>query len=783
MTGVSVAQASGEALVRAHGPALQRTAVMLTGQPAVAEGLVAEVLQGAAGPRPPALEELRRRLVRAHRRSGRTGARDRLAVTDAPSDVGDLLHDLPPRQRAALVLHLAEDVPLGDAARTARVPERRVRRLVETVPELGEALRAVADRHARPDHEVIRALLDRLPTDATTVGRATPYRSSLLRRPRRWLAGATAVAVLGAGTVAALTWPQETPETPETPGDGVTSHLPPGTGPAPADLVLGADGEPPRSVDGLRLSKTVTIDYRRATDPLDLSGFGGASGYARWAVLWCDLPAVDDDHLRIPQLTLDLAGAAVELPCAGRGGIPTRLTALPIGLAGHVPVAWSGDLPGRGSATLALYGETDPWAVTRRPGTQPVPPVADGAAAVTAADVAMQGWEGPVHTRVLEVGHESTLTVWAGSSLALSVLVDDVRLTDDGDLRARYLNPPPDLWRTQDPSLREGRWVVVTPDQLRTFPLPEAVRPGPGERRAVAVTVALSPADTAARWQVQVSDTTAPGTPGPELALRPGRPAAVAASTAPDAVGGARLVGSWSVPQDGVPHPVEAPVGDLETLIVAVPGAGGEEMYDELAMGSLERADRAVLFPVGPGVGELLAWGLGPWQDHAELRPTGGPSPDDALSLRLPPVPGHPPTDVLAYLPVPYEDFDMSGAPLLPTSWLVDDPSPFGDTGMGGPSPVVVPEPRPDGTFVVDESYTGAGTTLEVTTRGRGRLRVLADGEPLTHLSPAHDGWWSTWTDAHVVSRVDVWADVSGAELVLEVQGWEEGFELAVIRW
>ena len=44
--------------------------------------------------------------------------------------------------------------------------------------------------------------------------------------------------------------------------------------------------------------------------------------------------------------------------------------------------------------------------MTRRPGTQPVPPVADGAAAVTAADVVMQGWEGPVHARVVEVSAE-----------------------------------------------------------------------------------------------------------------------------------------------------------------------------------------------------------------------------------------------------------------------------------------------------------------------------------------------------------------------------------------
>ncbi|WP_161964960.1 hypothetical protein [Ornithinimicrobium cerasi] len=783
MTGVSVTQASGEALVRAHGPALQRTAVMLTGQPAVAEALVAEVLQGAAGPRPPALEELRRRLVRAHRRSGRTGARDRLAVTDAPSDVGDLLHDLPPRQRAALVLHLTEDVPLGDAARTARVPERRVRRLVETVPELGEALRAVADRHARPDHEVVRALLDRLPTDATTVGRATPYPSSRLRHPRRWLAGATAVAVLGAGTVAALTWPQDPPETP---GGGATPHLPPGTGPAPPDLVLDEEGDPPRSAEGLRLADILTIDYRHPRDPLDLSGFAGASGYARWGVLWCDLPAVDDDHLVVPELTLDLDGGPVVLACTGRTTTPspTRLTALPIGLAGDVPVAWSGDLPGRGTATLAVYGETDPWSVTRRQGTQPEPPVADGSAAVTAADVVMQGWEGPVHARVVEVGHDSTLTVWAGSSAALGVVVDDVRLTDDGDLRARYLNPPPALWRTQDPSLREGRWVVGTPDQARTFPLPDALRPPPGERREVTVTAALSPPDATARWQVQVSDSTPRATPGPDLALRPGRAGdgAVDPGSGPEQIGGVRLAGSWQVPQDGVPHPVEAPAGDLTKLVVAAPGGTGEDVFDELGLGSVTLGGRATLFPTGSGIAEHLAWGLGPWQVTGAPGP-GGPLPDDALTLRLPAVPGHPPAAVLAYLPVPYEDFDMSGAPLLPTSWRVGEPSPMGGHGTGGPSPVAVPERRPDGTFLLEGRHQGAGTTLEVTTRGRGRLRVLADGEPLTHLAPAHDGWWSTWTDAHVVSRVDVWTERSGVELVVEVEGWEEGFELAVLRW
>lgn len=803
MTGVRQGVASLDSLVREHGPALHRTALMLTGDGARADDLLVAVLTdprdvGATA----TADTLHGRLVRQFLRTARAERRDRLVVRTRQADVGDLVHDLPPGLRAAVVLHLGAGWPADRAAETARVREVRLRELVTTVPELGDAVRAVADRLARPDHEVVRdlqavaAAVGRGPAegqghgvgggttlDATVVDGGVPAYLGRGRRPWRWVAaGGVLALVSGLALLGGGPDPEE-----ERPGTAQTSL-------AERGWVLDADGAVPKHLDGLRLAHTATIDYEDPDRPLSVPVYGGQTGqsHARWVALWCDLPAVDDTHLRVPEMTLTLRGSSVTVPCAGRAGTPalTALTALPMGFLSDVGVSWAGDLPGRGTATLAVYDETDPWSPGTAEGTQPAPEVPDGSVVIDTDDLALTWWDGPLHTEVVEVGHDSVITAWAGSSVALALLVDGVNLTDDGDVTAWNRATGGEIWRDQDPQLREGRWFVDTPDQTRVFPLPEEVRPPPGQRRTVAVTVPVSAhslgdpdaGGPAPRWQVQVSDATAAVADADVLPLRPGRPATVGGSAAPPQVGGYQLVGHWRIPADGTPHAVSLPSDDALPVLVAVPLPVRAEdgLSNPFAIGMLESEQGVRPLMPGAPVEEVIAWASDPWSEAGFTGPPAAPAPGTATVV-LPAVAGHPDTDVLGYVPAPYETFDFAGAPVLPSSWPASEPSPYGAPEHGGP--LRIAEGKPDGEGRIEfAARSGSPWMLQVTSQGKGRLRALVDGEPVPDLAQDHDGWWSSWTDDHVTSMVDLGMLPAGRTFVVEVEGWEEGFQVDLVR-
>lgn len=818
MTGVSGAGASVDDLVRDHGPRLHRTAVMLTGDGARAEGLLAAVLTDPVDARlGSTADELHGRLVRQFLRTARTQRRDRLVVHDRQGDVGDLVHDLPAGLRAAVVLHLGAGWPVDRSARAAHVRETRLRELVTTVPELGDAVTAVADRLARSDEEIVRDLravvsaahVGAVRDHGQRAGRGTTSDASAVedgvsalpvpgrgesgvpaylrrtRRPWRWVAAAGALALVGG--VALLVGPEPA-------DDGPTTAQ---TSMAERGWVVDADGAPPKVVDGLRLAHATTIDYEDPDRPLSVPVYGGQSGqsHARWMALWCDLPAVDDTHLRVPEMTLTLRGSSVTVPCAGRAGTPalTALTALPMGFLRDVAVSWSGDLPGRGSATLAVYDETDPWSPGTAEGTQPVPEVPDGSVAIDTDDLALSWWDGPIYTQQVEVGHDSVITAWAGSSVALGLLVDGINLTDDGDVMAWERGTGGDLWRDQDPQLREGRWFVDTPDQARVFPLPEEVRPAPGQRQTVAVSVPVAAQSLGdpfretdgpeLRWQVQVSDATAAAVDTDVLPLRAGPPAPLDGSAAPRQVGGYRLVGHWKVPADGTRHAVANPADDgLPVLAVApVSGSPEEGIYNHLAVGVMESQQGVMPLMPGAPVEEVIAWASDPWMETGLSGPPGTPA-SGTLSILVPATPGHRDADVVGYVPVPYEDFDFAGAPVLPNSWPADEPSPYGGPGEGGPETLAEGTPDDEGRIAFG-TRSGSPGMLQITSQGKGRLRALVDGRPVLELARSHGGWWSSWTDEHVTSIIDLGMLPAAGELVVEVEGWEEGYQIDLLRW
>jgi hypothetical protein len=70
----------------------------------------------------------------------------------------------------------------------------------------------------------------------------------------------------------------------------------------------------------MRLVESTRIDYARASEPLMLDT-QPRTGWAVYGVLWCDIPALDD-NLTVPAVTLRMSRGSVTIPCAGRQGVP-----------------------------------------------------------------------------------------------------------------------------------------------------------------------------------------------------------------------------------------------------------------------------------------------------------------------------------------------------------------------------------------------------------------------------------------------------------------------------
>lgn len=771
MTTTSPGSAELRELVRAHGSDLHRLATMLAGDEGSATVLTARTLADRDAATPVSPDQLKTDLVRRYLRAA---PRRPEGVGTTGGDAGDVLRSLRPRARAAAVLRLVEGWDPERTAEAVGVSRSKVDTTVPSVPGLDVALVAVADQHALSGSDLEEVVVDAMPEG----GPSRPWwpgRGALIAA---LLSAAVAVAVLqGAG--------RGDEETEEVEGEAAMLAQIGETDLTDAGWVLGDEGDPPKSVHGVHLRETVTLEKGRRSAPVDLPS-APESVFAAFGVLWCDMPPAEDDHLVVPTGTLTVDDVQITVPCAGRTGSPPVTRVVPLPPNGQGLLELSGDMPGGGVATLGIYQETDSQLVPAARGSLTQgPPVEDGALELDLSAGGTGTFYGWRASQSVSITHGSTIRVWAGRTGSIAVNVDGVPATDDGDVAAwmtlltSYLDEPaddapvamPDLrdyadWSTQEVDLRDGRWLVAAPDMVRTFTVPSQVAPGPGEARTVTVEVITENVED--HLQVAVTDA---------LHARPDT-APVTALAAPDVplfTTGHRLVGQWEVPADG--HARE--------LVLD----GAAELPEEMVILATRAPDPATWAPWGEGEitrgAEVAPLWLQGDLDLAlqELRQPffallpSGPGP---VTVAAPSAPHHPTTTIVGYTPVPYEEFDFSSAAVPADVWPSGSPPP--DTHFGahvGTYETVGTIGAGDlreGTVTVDVAPDGE-VVVQITTEGRGRIRFLVDGQPADGLWGT-DGWWSSWTDQPVTSMVPVVYSVSPpraeTELTVVVEGYED---------
>lgn len=822
---------------RRHAPSLRRTAVMLTGDPVAADRAVVEAFRRAprATGRDELLEALVRVTVRGRRRRREDhlgvelrgmalGARPAQGLEDRPApDPGDVLAALRPRERAATVLRLVERWPAGRVGETLRVRRTAVTWLVPRTPGLAEALRSLAERHHRPDAEVVADVLARLgPATGPHVAaeEAAPVRSGgaahVALRPGRPPVPARAWtwrALAGALALGLVVWAGALTDRPA-PAPGPAAGAAGGTGPRDVGLrladgsvapdgredlaargwVLDGRGDPPVDLEGLRLVEATPVDLRRPDAALSLDT-RPRTGQALFGVLWCDLP-VSDANLRPPTARLATAAGSAVLPCAGTGGEPpvSRLVPLPPAEVEDRTLArlsWTGDVPERGRALLATYSEaaeTPAEAQTDVAG----PLLAPGAVAVTADAPTYQVEGRRVHHQQVRLGASSTVTVWAGGAGAVAVQLDDTLLTDDGEAAAG--GTPSLAWRTADPELRGGSWLAHRPQSVRHLELPPGLAPSPGRTRVATVSVSTTLPDGS--WQVHVGGAQ-PVAPAATVPL----PLIVPAPDVPEWVAGHRLAAAWLVPSDGTPHALRDPglrPGRRFVLVGAAAGGGGplDVVVPHVAT-TRGAADVTVVQEVADAFDESI-WRPGDLLLRAgasteDIRTGVGTGVESVVAPAA--VAPAPPAVLLAYEPVAFEDFAFGAAPPLGVSRPLADAGPAAaptgaaaDEAPGAPPEGAVVAGRwtredldEEGRLVLDAELTGR-TWLRLTTEGPGRVQVLEGGRPALWLP---DGWWTSWTAEPVVTDVRVEGTRGGAApgrpLELRVEGWRERFAVEVL--
>ncbi|MFK5689766.1 hypothetical protein ACI3EY_08865 [Ornithinimicrobium sp. LYQ92] len=743
-----------------HAAALHRLAAMLVAGTDAATALTADALAARPGAD---RTTLRTEVVRAYLRAApRRVERAETGTPDGPRDPGDVLRSLPPRARAASALSLVEGASDTEVAETVGVRRAKVVALVPTTPGVDVALTAVADRYALTG----AALRDALGNVEVS---ASPRPATSHRRRRQGLAAAAAVALaLAVGYALTSGDVLGTGDAVDEAGvEDAAVADPDGPDLTEAGWELTDEGEPPQGAMGLTLRESVEVDAGGTTD-VTLAGQGSGASFA---VLWCDMPPAQDANLETPRADVSTAdGSSVEIPCAGREDGPpvSRIVALPP--SGTAELQLRGDLPPGGGATLGVYAEAPSPINSPLPGgTDAEPPsAADGAVVLDdeSADAPAQMGQQRL-LQAVEIGADSTLRVWSGGRGTVSVQVDGLAATDDGDLQ-RYTSATGEVdWSTQRPDLRDGRWWVYAAGSELRVEIPEDARPPAGERREVVVeVVAEAPID-----QVQVQVAEASQVEPDTAALDP-----VADTDAPELILGHRLVGQWDVPQDG----------QLREL-------GGLDPADP------DEPAPMVLGVAAEGVDTFLPWsnGLvtqGPevrYQDFAPdldsaLQNMGhgfSQAPEGAggaLSVAAPPAPGQPPATVLVYAPVPYGEFDFAAAQVPPQSWGPDE-EPTSEYLFGSTPPetvAVLDEDDTEGRQVSVGLENRPPMIVRVTTSGRGRMQFLVDG---TSATPQHpDGWWSSWTDQPVTTDVQLPNLMGGSgstadqELTVVVEDYED---------
>lgn len=419
---------------------------------------------------------------------------------------------------------------------------------------------------------------------------------------------------------------------------------------------LDAEGRPPAAVDGMRLVESVDLSFREAEGEVSL-GSGWRSGGTRYAVLWCDLPRVEDPVIVEPTLRLSLAQDSVRLPCAGRDGYPPVRGLQPLppvaenehALAQH---AWEGDLPSSGQGTLGIYLEL--YGAPLRTGRpQPLPDGLTGTG-VDSGTAPRAGADRERYLASVQLGADSVLELWAGDPGLLTVDVDGVVVTDDGDLGAEE-----PAWHEQDPELRDGSWHVSTPGAQRRLALPDSLLPEAGGSRTVTLSVP-STRTLPRTWSVRAVPALAAPDPPPPAPLPPPVTLPEAPSLLP--------LASWQVPRDGLPHELHVPAGarvptSPEDWVVAIvdparrTGAEGAptahplrgiatlgERFRDLPV--LTGRDGTTGLPSSARIDMLPA----PAWRGAEQTDAGADT-DQLVRVVVAPAPGHPPATVLAWVP------------------------------------------------------------------------------------------------------------------------------------
>ncbi|WP_130012050.1 hypothetical protein [Serinicoccus sediminis] len=691
------------------------------------------------------------------------------ALPGEARDAGDVLQRLRPRERAVAVLRLVEGASTADTAEALRLPAEKVASLLPTTPGLATALEAVGDRHALRGSDLATEL-------GPAVAQAPPQPSA---RDRRWWVAAAAVPLVALGGYA-LSLDREEPA-------GSDGAAPTGQGAVQVGAVdlgeagfeLDEDGEPPRGAAGLtRMGTLELVPGRRADLSLNTvdARFGGH--VASFAVLWCDMPPADDPALDRPVGEVTVDGSTLTLPCAGSGGEPAvgldHVVALPA--VGEAQVRVTGDLPPDGGAVLGLYAQTDDVVVEPMPSGDLTagPPVPQDAVVVDQAGPEMPyGPDGRL-VQPVELSSGSALRVWAGRTGAVMVLVDGVPVTDDGDLQ--WWTGGRADWREQQPDVREGRWMVYVPGSVREFTLPADLVPEDGEQRSAVVEVL-----TESTEHVQVVATrAAPGDADHDPLPR------TDGGEAPELVSGHRLAGAWELPLDGLERELVDPPEDADltwALLVPEDPRGSTGPVSPLGgQGVLRHDGEWSTFWSVPDPSDISRaieesrWWDGSWARDPDRAGPAASTATGALRVSAPAAPGHPSSLLLAYEPVPYEDFDVAAAQVPGTSWPAgEEPTASRLDSSTVLATVTGDDLDEDGRTTVEVPTGGLGA--RIATEGRGRIRFQVDGEPVELLTRT-DGWWSSWTDQDVVSEAQLsWGSYSrtgDVELTITVEDYED---------
>ncbi|WP_298888893.1 hypothetical protein [uncultured Serinicoccus sp.] len=752
-------------LVAQHGARLHHLAAMLTGATDGATRLTAQTL-AAAGPGA-GWRELRGALVRAYLRTA--PRRPERMPPGGAQDAGDVLDRLRPRERAVAALRLVEGASTADTAEALRLPAEKVERLLPTTPGLGTALQAVGDRYALQGSALAAAL-------EPALAQAPPEPTG---RDRRWW-WVAAAAVLVAVLVGYAFSPDREASS------GLDEEGPTGAESVDvrsvdldeAGFELDEDGEPPRGAAGLTRMETLELTPGRSAD-LTLNTvdarFGGQ--VASFAVLWCDMPPTDDPALERPVGEISVEGSTLTLPCAGTAGEPAvgldHVVALPASAEAQVRV--TGDLPPDGGAVLGVYAQTDDMAVEPLPDGDLTagPPVPEDAVVVDQPGSPLPYGPGQRLAQPVELSPGSTVRVWAGRTGAVSVLVDGIPVTDDGDL-ARWAGGRAD-WRDQQLDVRDGRWMVYVPGSAREFTIPDDVVPPNGRRPAVVEVV------TESTEHVQVVATQAvPGDADREPVPQSD------GGEAPELVAGHRLAAAWELPMDGLQRELLDPPEDSDLSWALLPtdpstltgrlalfGQGGTLQFDGQSLPLRSATDPSDVSRI---IAESQLWD-DRWTQQPDLAGPGGePWEPDGLQATAPAAPGRPPGVLLAYEPVPYEEFDFAAATAPATSWSVGEEPPRSQFGSAPPLATVTEDDLDEDGRTTVEVPTGVlGARIE--TEGRGRIRFQVDDEPVELLGGT-DGWWSSWTDRSVVSQTPLsygaYSITGDLELTITVEDYDD---------